>query len=99
MAIKSKIQTKSEKAGGAIFSAIYINLLIYNLTALFAAGGIWKQAVDLFKANLKRKQNLLPNDVYSSTINSVMDHFATPTSVIIAKMVSKLSDFSEKTKD
>ena len=58
--------------------------MIYYLTPIYAAGAISKKEIENIEANFKRKLNLLPKDLKNVVINSVFDHFATPTSSVIA---------------
>lgn len=96
MSIKGKIQTEDESTRAMIFSAFYRSLLIYYFTPIFAAGAITKIEIDNMEAHLK--QNLLPNDIKSEILNSILDHYATPTSTVIARIAAKNREYAEKDK-
>ena len=67
----------------------YRSLLIYYFTPLVAAGVMSKAECDRHEALILRKQNLLPNDIKSTVIKNVCDHFATPVGDVITRLARR----------
>lgn len=50
------------------------------------------------EANLKKKKHLLPPDIRSAFVNAILDHYAAPTSTVIARVAAKNREYANKDK-
>ena len=58
---------------------------------MLAAGAISLKKIDDIEAQLKKKQHLIPNNnnITNVVLNSVLDHFVTPTSKVIQQLAAR----------
>lgn len=68
------------------------------MAPIYAAGAISKLEIDRIEAEVKRKWNLLPNDIKSKLINSVVDHFVQPTCGVISLLALKQRNYVSRDK-
>jgi len=73
-----------------IVASVFSRIEVISLKKKQRSSGPCARAV--MEAYLKRKQNLLPSDIYSATIDFMMSLFATITSEIITLNAPALRD-------